>query len=75
MPADRADTVEDDLRLYLDEIKRADAAIVAHPTLDSSGLGHGDPLGHTLLKMIDEYALHSGQAHMLRFAALGRVLR
>lgn len=70
-----ADTVEDDLRRYLDEIVRADAAIAGLPTLDSPGLGHGDPLGHTLIKMIDEYALHSGQAHMLRFAALGRVLR
>jgi hypothetical protein len=70
-----ADTVEDDLRLYLDEIVRADAAIAALPTLDSPGLGHGKPLGHTLIKMIDEYALHSGQAHMLRFAALGQVLR
>ena len=54
---------------------RADAAIAGLLTLDSPGLGHGDLLGHTLIKMIDEYALHSGQAHMLRFAALGRVLR
>jgi hypothetical protein len=28
-----------------------------------------------LVKMIDEYALHAGQAHMLRFAALGSMLR
>ncbi len=45
------------------------------PKLDSAGLGHGQPLAHTLIKMIDEYALHSGQAHMLRFAALGRLQR
>jgi len=32
-------------------------------------------LAATLVKMIDEYALHAGQAHMLRFAALGEVLR
>jgi len=25
--------------------------------------------------MIDEYALHAGQAHMLRFAALGEMKR
>jgi hypothetical protein len=25
--------------------------------------------------MIDEYALHAGQAHMLRFAALGELRR
>jgi hypothetical protein len=68
-------TVEDDLRLYLDEVGRADAAIAALPTLDSPGLGHGKPLGATLIKMIDEYALHSGQAHMLRFAALGEMIR
>jgi hypothetical protein len=32
-------------------------------------------LGSTLLKMIDEYALHSGEAHMLRYAALGEIIR
>lgn len=70
-----ADTVAADLRLYLAEVQRADAAIAAVATLETDGLGHGDPLGFTLIKMIDEYALHSGQAHMLRFAALGRMLR
>lgn len=68
-------TVEEDLRRYLEEVEKADAAIAALPTLDSPGLGHGRPLGATLIKMIDEYALHSGQAHMLRFAALGEMLR
>ena len=43
------------------------------PSMD--GRGHGDPLGHTLIEMIDEYALHSGQAHMLRFPALGNLER
>lgn len=70
-----AATVEEDVNRYLAEVVRADAAIAAHPALDGRGLGHGDPLGHTLIKMIDEYALHSGQAHMLRFAALGRMPR
>jgi hypothetical protein len=69
------ETVEADLRLYLDEIERADTAIAALPSLDSTGLGHGRPLGATLVKMIDEYALHSGQAHMLRYAALGEIVR
>lgn len=31
--------------------------------------GYGRPLGATLVKVTDEYALHAGQAHMLRFAA------
>lgn len=70
-----ADTVEGDLTLYLDEVRKADAAIGAMGSLESAGLGHGRPLGSTLIKMIDEYALHSGQAHMLRFAALGELLR
>jgi hypothetical protein len=69
------ETVEADLRLYLDEIQRGDTAIAALPSLDSTGLGHGQPLGATLVKMIDEYALHSGQAHMLRYAALGEIVR
>jgi hypothetical protein len=70
-----AQSVDDDVRLYLDEIVRADAAIAALPSLESVGLGHGMPLGATLIKMLDEYALHSGQAHMLRFAALGEMIR
>jgi hypothetical protein len=28
-----------------------------------------------LIEMIHEYTLHSGQAHMLRFAALGELKR
>ncbi len=69
------DTVTEDVRRYLDEVERSDAAIELLPRLDSPGLGHGKPLADTLIKMIDEYALHSGQAHMLRFAALGQLLR
>lgn len=69
------ETVDDDLRLYLAEIEAADRAIASLPSLDSPGLGHGRPLGATLVKMIDEYALHSGQAHMLRYASLGEILR
>lgn len=70
-----AESAADDVRLYLDEVERSDAAITSIHDLDSLGRGHGDPLGHTLIKMIDEYALHSGQAHMLRFAALGSLRR
>ena len=70
-----AQSVDDDVRRYLDEVVRADAAIARLPDLDSPGLGHGMPLGATLIKILDEYALHSGQAHMLRFAALGEMIR
>jgi hypothetical protein len=45
------------------------------PSLDTVGAGHGRPLAAVLVKMIDEYALHAGQAHMLRFAALGEMRR
>lgn len=68
-------TVDEDVRSYLSEVEKADEAIASLPSLESPGLGHGKPLGATLVKMIDEYALHSGQAHMLRFAALGEMLR
>ena len=43
--------------------------------LDTKGMGHGRPVAAVLVKMIDEYALHAGQAHMLRFAALGELER
>jgi hypothetical protein len=70
-----AETVDEDLSRYLAEVEAADRAIAATDTLESPGRGHGRPLGATLVKMIDEYALHSGQAHMLRFAALGEMIR
>jgi Protein of unknown function (DUF664) len=69
------DTIDEDLSLYLAEIETSDRVIAALPSLDSPGAGHGRPLGATLLKMLDEYALHSGQAHMLRYAALGEIIR
>lgn len=70
-----ADTVESDLHVYVEEMERADAALGAISSLETVGPGHGMPLRATLVKMIDEYALHAGQAHMLRFAALGALLR
>jgi hypothetical protein len=69
------DTIDADVRRYLAEVDKADEAITDLATLESPGHGHGWPLGATLIKMIDEYALHSGQAHMLRYAALGEVVR
>lgn len=69
------DTIDADLRLYLEEVEKSDRAIAALEDLDSPGLGHGQPLGATLIKMIHEYTLHSGQAHMLRYAALGEIVR
>jgi hypothetical protein len=69
------DTVDDDLTRYFAEVEKADRAIAACPLLDSPGAGHGRPLAAMLVKMIDEYALHAGQAHMLRFAALGEIIR
>jgi len=70
-----ADTVEEDLSSYFEEVSRADAAVAAMESLTSIGLGHGRSLQATLVKMIHEYTLHAGQAHMLRFAALGEMVR
>ena len=70
-----ATTVDEDLRWYLEETARADAAVAAMPSLESKGLGHGRSLQATLVKMVDEYAIHAGQAHMLRFAAIGKLVR
>lgn len=69
------ETVDDDLRTYFSEIERSDGAIAGCASLDTEGGGHGQPLAAVLIKMIDEYALHAGQAHMLRFAAIGEMLR
>ena len=69
------DTVDDDLMWYFEEVALADQAIGALVSLDSPGKGHGRPLRATLVKMVDEYAIHAGQAHMIRFAALGEVIR
>jgi hypothetical protein len=69
------ETVDDDLRAYFAEVEESDSAIAGCASLDTKGAGHGRPLTAVLVKMIDEYALHAGQAHMLRFAALGKMLR
>lgn len=69
------DTVDEDLTWYFEEVALADEAIEALASLDSLGKGHGRTLRATLTKMVDEYALHAGQAHMLRFAALGEMIR
>lgn len=69
------ESVDKDLDVYFAAVAQADEAIAAMASLDAPGAGHGRPLGATLIKMIDEYALHAGQAHMLRFAALGEMLR
>jgi len=68
-------TVHEDLGWYFEEVEKADAAVVAMSSLEAEGLGHGRSLQATLVKMVDEYALHAGQAHMLRFAALGEIIR
>ncbi len=70
-----AATVDEDLRWYFHEVDRAEAVVAGMASLDARGLGHSRSLRATLVKMIDEYALHAGQAHMLRFAALGEMIR
>ncbi len=69
------ETVNDDMRWYFEEVEKADAAIASISSLEATGNGHRRSLRATLIKMIDEYALHAGQAHMLRFAALGAMIR
>jgi len=69
------ETIEDDLRWYFEEVALSDVAIAEMVLLDSVGAGHGRPLRATMVKMVDEYAIHAGQAHMLRFAALGEMIR
>lgn len=70
-----AETFDPDMTLYRAEVANADRAIAALPSLESKGLGHGRPLGATLIKMVQEYAVHNGQGHMLRYAVLGEVIR
>jgi hypothetical protein len=69
------ETVDDGLRRYFEEVTRSDEAVRGMESLETPGQGHGKPLRAMLLKMVDEYAIHAGQAHMLRFAALGELTR
>ena len=68
-------TIDDDLRGYFAEVEKSDVVIKEIASIDTKGPGHGWPLGAALVKMIDEYALHAGQAHMIRFASLGEIVR
>ena len=74
-PGGSAATVDQDLRWYFEEVTKADEAVAAMPSLEAEGLGHGRSLRATLVKMINEYSIHAGQAHMIRFAALGEMIR
>ena len=65
----------DAMQIQAPRVVLAEAAIDAMPSLAAEGRGHQQPLQAALVKMIDEYALHAGQAHMLRFAALGKIVR
>lgn len=67
--------MDEDLRWFLQEVETAETTIARMSSLASAGEGHGRSLRATLAKMIDEYALPAGQAHMLRFAALGEMIR
>ncbi len=69
------ETIEDDLHWYFEEVARSDAAIANTVSLASAGTGYGRTLRATLVKMIEEYAIHAGQAQMLRFAALAELIR
>ena len=69
------ETIDEDLRGYFAEVEKSDDVIKEIASLDREGAGHGWPLRAALVKMIDEYALHAGQAHMLRFASLGEIVR
>ena len=69
-----SETLEADLKAYLEAVEQADE-VISGMSLGDLGLGHGRSLGWTLIKMIDEYAIHAGQAHMIRFAALGEIRR
>ncbi len=69
------DSVDHDIRGWLAEVRRSDAAIASCASLDARGRGHGRSLRWSLLKMVHEYTLHAGQAHMIRFAALGEMRR
>ena len=69
------ETIDEDLRGYFAEVEKSDVAIKEIASIDTKGAGHGWPLAAALVKMIDEYALHAGQAHMIRFASLGEIIR
>jgi hypothetical protein len=52
--------------LWLDEMRRTDEALTAHPSFDSIGQGNGRSVRWNVVKLVGEYARHNGHADLLR---------
>jgi|KBSSwiStaDraftv2_1062776.scaffolds.fasta_scaffold658336_2 hypothetical protein len=61
-----ASMVQESLRAWREEIRKADEALANHPSLDDIGAGNGYSVRWNLVKLVGEYARHNGHADLLR---------
>ncbi len=61
-----ASMVEDSLRAWREEMRKTDAALASHATLDELGEGNRHSVRWNLAKLVGEYARHNGHADLLR---------
>lgn len=61
-----ASMVAESVRVWREQVRRTDAAIGTHPSLDEVGAGNGFSVRWNLVKLIGEYARHNGHADILR---------
>jgi hypothetical protein len=58
--------VVESVRMWREQMRRTDAALDSHATLDGIGEGNGFSVRWNLAKLIGEYARHNGHADLLR---------
>jgi len=61
-----ASMVQESLQVWREEMRKTDATLANHPTLDGLGEGNGRSVRWNLAKLVGEYARHNGHADLLR---------
>ncbi len=61
-----ASMVKESMRVWREEMRKADVALARHPTLDEVGGGNGYSVRWNLAKLVGEYARHNGHADPMR---------
>jgi hypothetical protein len=61
-----ASMVEESFRVWRDEMRKTDAALARHPSLDELGEGNRHSVRWNVAKLVGEYARHNGHADIVR---------